>query len=68
MGGVDLFGVLPGKWGWGGLCDRLKGARNLKMDADLAVWSVFGVRETFCRGGGDDLVAVGLVSIWEVRR
>jgi hypothetical protein len=63
----DLFGVMVGKPGCGGLVDRLRGARDLKMDADRAAWTVGGVRERFCRGGGDDLRA-DLVLIWEVSR
>jgi hypothetical protein len=64
----DLFGVLPWHPGWGGLCDRLAGARNLKMDQDRAAWSQFGVRDWTCRGAGDDLVSSGLVPIWELAR
>ncbi len=62
----DLFGVLPWHLGWGGLCDRLAGARNLKMEGERAAWSRFGVRDWTCRGAGDDLVSSGLVLIWEV--
>jgi len=64
----DLFGVLPWHLGWGGLCDRLAGARNLKMDDFKATWSQFGVRDWTCRGAGDDLVSSGLVPIWELGR
>jgi hypothetical protein len=62
---LDLFGVMPAKPGWGGLVCRLRGARNLKVDADRAVWTVSGERERICRGGGDDLRDV-LVLLWEV--
>ena len=61
----DLFGVLPFRPGWGGLCDRLQGARNLKMGGERAAWSRFGVKDWACRGAGDDLIASGLVLIWE---
>lgn len=64
----DLFGVLPWHRGWGGLCDRLDGARNLKMDDCRAAWSHFGVRDWTCPGAGDDLVPSGLVPIWEIGR
>jgi hypothetical protein len=63
----DLWGVMLAHPGWGGLTDRLRGARDLKMDSDRAAWTVGGVRERFCRGGGDDLRA-DLVLIWEVSR
>lgn len=62
----DLFGVLPWHPGWGGLCDRLAGARNLKMDQNRAAWSRFGVRDWTCRGAGDGLVSSGLLLIWKL--
>ena len=62
----DLFGVFAPRPGWGGLCDRLQGARNLKMDRDRAAWSSWGVRHWTCRGAGDDLVESGLKLIWEL--
>ena len=64
----DLFSVLPWRHGWGGLCDRLRGARNLKMDRDRAVWSHVGGKDSMCRGAGDDLVKAGLVLIWDIGR
>jgi len=63
---LDLFGMHPTVCGGGGLCDRLRSARNLKMDADRAVWSWAMDRGTFCRGGGDALAASGVVVIWEL--
>ena len=49
---ADLFGVWPDKDAWGGLADRLQGARSLKMTADRAHWrSVLGgVPDSFNRG------------------
>ncbi|MCP5389167.1 MAG: hypothetical protein H6915_05320 [Novosphingobium sp.] len=36
---ADLFGRWPGHHdGWGGIADRLRGARDLKMGADVATW------------------------------
>jgi hypothetical protein len=64
--GHDLFGVLPWRLGWGGICDRLRGARNLKMDGDRAVWSNCGIHDQFVRGAGDDLVGSGLIPIWKL--
>lgn len=61
---LDLFGVHMTRPGWGGLCDRLRGARNLKMAQDRAAWSRFGVRDQFCRGGGDELVGSGVLVAW----
>lgn len=34
----DLFGIEPGRDGWGGLADRLEGARSVKFTANLAQW------------------------------
>ncbi|MFZ1742503.1 MAG: hypothetical protein WAT93_06590 [Pontixanthobacter sp.] len=62
----DLFGVLPWHPGWGGLCDRLQGARNLKMDRDRALWSRRSIRDQTCRCAGDDLLASSLTLIWEL--
>jgi hypothetical protein len=62
----DMFGILPWRLGWGGICDRLRGARNLKMDGDRAVWSNCGIHDQFVRGAGDDLVGSGLIPIWKL--
>lgn len=62
----DLFGVLPWHPGWGGLCDRIKGARNLKMEGQRAAWSSWGVPDWACSGAGDQLVTSGIVLIWEM--
>lgn len=64
--GHDLFGVLPWHTGWGGLCDRLQGARNLKMAGPKAIWSNWGVADWTCAGAGDQLITSGLVLIWEI--
>jgi hypothetical protein len=64
----DLFGVWPAKPGWGGLTCRLRGARNLKMDRDRAVWSLFGVRNQSARGDGDHLAQYSVVPLWELQR
>ena len=63
---LDLFGVLPWRSGWGGLCDRLQGARNLKMAGPKAIWSRWGVPDWTCIGAGDALTSSGLVPIWEL--
>lgn len=48
---LDLFGVWPGRPGWGGLSDRLQTARNLKLDGrGAAYWTNFGVRSRMVRG------------------
>ncbi len=62
----DLFGVLPSYPGWGGLCDRIKGARNLKMAGPKAIWFNWAVPDWTCIGAGDQLITSGLVSIWEM--
>lgn len=63
---ADLFGVFTPRLGWGGLCDRLQGARNLKMAGPRAIWSRSGVPDCTCIGAGDLLVSSGLVPIWEL--
>lgn len=63
----DLFGVLPWRPGWGGLCDRVRGARNLKMAGQKALWSSWGVRDWTCAGTGDQLITSGLVLVWELQ-
>ena len=63
----DLFGVFVPRLGWGGLCDRLKGARNLKMAGPKAIWSHWGVPDWICIGAGDSLISSGLVPIWELQ-
>jgi hypothetical protein len=35
---ADLFGLWPGKPGWGGIADRLRGSRSLVLSADRATW------------------------------
>lgn len=64
----DLFGILPWHPGWGGLCDRIRGARNLKMEVDgrKAAWSNWGVTDWTCAGAGDQLITSRLVLIWEM--
>lgn len=34
----DLFGIKPGHDGWGGLADRLEGARTVKLTGRIAQW------------------------------
>ena len=60
---LDLFGYLPALPGCGGLADRLRDARNLKLAEGRAYWSFLGVKERFCRGGALDLA--GIVPLWE---
>lgn len=63
----DLFAVFLPRSGWGGLCDRLQGARNLKMAGPRAIWSRWGVPDWTCIGAGDSLISSGLVPIWELQ-
>jgi hypothetical protein len=65
---LDLFGVLPSRPGWGGLCDRLQGARNLKMAGPKAIWSNGTVPDSLCIGAGEALAPSGLVPIWALQR
>jgi hypothetical protein len=62
----DLFGILPWHHGWGGITCRLRGARNLKMDADRAVWAAGSHADRLARGFGATLISSGLVPIWEI--
>ena len=64
--GLDLFGVLPVKPYWGGLADRLRGARNLKLVDGRARWAHMGVPEQWNRGSGLALVSSGLLLMWEL--
>ena len=62
----DLFGVFVPRPGWGGLCDRLQGARNLEMEGLKAIWSRWGITDWTCVGAGDSLLSSGLKLIWEL--
>jgi hypothetical protein len=52
---ADLFGLWPDKPYWGGIADRLRGARSLVMDAERASWRSWGQVERFNRGAYPDL-------------
>lgn len=60
---LDLFGVLPGRDGCGGIADRLRGSRSLMMSSDVARWRrvVNGEPESFARGLG---ATVEMVPLW----
>lgn len=57
---ADLFGLWPDKPGWGGIADRLRGARSLVMTADRAHWRSWGQMERFNRGAYPNLRPVWL--------
>lgn len=61
---LDLFGVLSGRDGWGGIACRLHGSRSLVMSGEVARWRrvVNGEPESFARGLGD---TVQMVPLWE---
>jgi hypothetical protein len=61
---ADLFGVLPGHDGWGGVADRLRGSRSLVMTADLACWRRMhtGTPDSFARGAS---LMPWLVLLWD---
>ena len=63
----DMFGVMPGRDGWGGIACRLRGSRSLVMSSDVARWRrvVNGGPESFARGLGD---TVQMVPLWEALR
>jgi hypothetical protein len=62
---ADLFGLLPGHDGWGGVADRLQGSRSLVMTADRASWRrmLTGTPDGFARGGS---AMLRLVVLWEL--
>ena len=64
---LDLFGVLPGRDGWGGIACRLRGSRSLVMWGEVARWRrvINGEPESFARGLGD---TVQMVPLWEALR
>lgn len=64
--GLDLFGVLPCQPGWGGLADRLRGARNLKLADGRARWTHGGRPDQWNRGSSLPLIGSGLVLMWEI--
>ena len=47
---ADLFGLWPDKPHWGGIADRLCGARSLVMASDRASWRIRGQVESYARG------------------
>lgn len=61
---LDLFGVLLGRDGWGGIACRLRASRSLVMGGEVATWRrvINGEPETFPRGLGK---ASGFTLIWE---
>lgn len=61
----DLFGVLPGHDGWGGIVDRLRGSRSLVMTTDIARWRrcYTGTPDSFARGAS---IMPRLVLLWDV--
>ena len=60
---LDLFGVMPGRDGWGGIACRLRGSRSLVMSGEVARWRrvVNGEPESFARGLGE---TVQMVPLW----
>jgi hypothetical protein len=53
---ADLFGLWPDKPAWGGVVDRLRGARSLLLSADVATWRTrHGEAERYARGAYPDL-------------
>lgn len=65
----DVFGVVPLLPTGGVLLDRLRGARNVKLDGEgRAFWSLSGVTMQTCRGAADSLMSSGLVLVWELSK
>lgn len=58
---ADLFGLWPDKPGWGGIADRLRGARSLVMTADRAHWRSWGQMERFNRGAYPELTPAWII-------
>ena len=61
---LDLFGVMPGRDGGGGIACRLRSSRSLVMSSDVARWRrvINGAPESFARGLGE---TVEMVPLWE---
>lgn len=51
----NVFGLWPGKPGWGGLVDRLSGSRSLVLTADRAHWRARGEVDRYNRASYPDL-------------
>jgi hypothetical protein len=65
---ADLFLVLPSQRGWGGLADRLQGARNVLFDdRGLAHWRRRGEKFSVGRGIGESLHDGGYRVVWSLR-
>jgi hypothetical protein len=63
---MDLLGVLPSYRGWGGLADRLQGARNVLFDDQGQVhWARLGVKFSASRGAGEALQGSDARLVWE---
>jgi hypothetical protein len=64
---LDLFGVLPSQRGWGGLADRIQGARNVLFDDQgKAHWTRHGVNFSISRGVGEALGGSGARLVWDL--
>jgi hypothetical protein len=61
---LDLFAAMPLQRGWGGLADRLQGARNLLFDDQGAHWTRFGVKFSTSRGVGKALQGSDARLVW----
>jgi hypothetical protein len=62
---ADLFAVIPSQRGWGGLADRLLGARNVLFDdASKAHWTRAGVKFSTSRGVGEALRGSDARLVW----
>ncbi|WP_324740123.1 hypothetical protein U8326_10110 [Tsuneonella sp. CC-YZS046] len=62
----DLFGVLPSKPAWGGIVDRLRGARDLEITDCRAFWTHAGHPGQFNKGAAAMLLSSGLVLLWDM--
>lgn len=66
---MDLFTVIPSQRGWGGLADRIQGARNVLLD-DLAQahWTRLGLKFSASLGIGEALRGSDARLVWELAK
>lgn len=64
---MDLFAVIPSQRGWGGLADRIRGARNVLFDdRGQAHWTRLGVKFSASPGIGEALRGSDAQLLWEL--
>jgi len=65
-GAMGQWAVMPSRRGWGGLADRLQGARNVLFDDQGAHWRRFGVKFSASPGIGGALCGSDARLVWDL--